>query len=197
MQEYLKNPNTIKDLYKALTAMPREEFYDLHPEELGEVAHIYFELSKIDKNNGALCHEISEMLRLKDDVERLFVSLYHALQEYPVADYFSEDEKEKKDVSQYQIKSMFRNIIHYLEKYKKHITTDGIYALQGSQESIIRHLELLKTLEDRSLAAIITYILQHHIYTGSDPLEKALQHLMEIHGEDVSRPLLRECPDSG
>lgn len=38
MKQYLGNPETIKDLYEALQSkLSKEDFYDLHNEERGEI----------------------------------------------------------------------------------------------------------------------------------------------------------------
>jgi hypothetical protein len=190
MQEYLGNPQTIKALYDALKAMPPEEFYDLHENELWEVYHMYMELGNIfdlKTNNDHMRYEISKMIRLKENVGRVGADLLHALQSYPTENCFAQSENEKQIVYEQQIKKIFENIIQYLAENKKRITIDGVDYLK---RNVIERLQLVKKIEDDSLAKSITYLLKNHVFTGSENVDKALQHLMEIHGEDISRPLL-------
>ena len=135
-------------------------------------------------------HEIGNMLRLRRNVEAIGLSLCQALQEYPVEDYFSKDESDKRTVFSQQMKSVFQNSIKYFDRYKKHVTTEDIYGLKESQNSPIERLKLLKEIQGNAIAKIITYILKNHVYVGVDEVDKSLQHLMEIHGEDIDRPLL-------
>lgn len=191
MREYLKNPKTVKELYDVLLAMPREEFYDLHKEELGQVWQMEHELNAwpYENDRGRMCHEISCMLRLKDDIEKMWGILHNALTSLPMdSDHlFIKEEEEKAKQYDNKLRAVFANVLSYIGRYKKQLTIEDVYQIK---EHVLGRFTIVNKVENNGITFLISRILQGHVYTGKDALDKALRHLMEIHGEDVARPLL-------
>jgi hypothetical protein len=192
MQKYLGNPQTIKELHNALKAMPSEEFYDLHEEELGEVFHMYMELGRkpdLETNDDRMRYKIGRMMDVKRDIEEITKRLFLALKDYSAPDYFTEEEQDKKLLFEKQIKMLFANILECFDVYKKQISVDDIYKLKHDVMQRLNHVNV-KTINNAEIAYVLSLLLQCHIYVGKDDIDKAFQHLMAIHGEDISKPLL-------
>ena len=190
MPKYLGNPETIKDLYEALTKLPREEFYDLHENELAQVFGIYMNLNKKfdpDTNSDRMFHNVSNMLNLRRDVEKTIAELILALKNYEEPGYFTSQEEEKKILFVKQIKWLFANIIQSFIGYKKRLT---IYEIDDMRYYIWdTHHHNIGAVDIERMAYILSLLLQKHIYTWTENVDKALQHLTEISWESISRPL--------
>ncbi|MCX6824712.1 MAG: hypothetical protein NTY80_00670 [candidate division SR1 bacterium] len=190
MPKYLGNPQTIKDLYEALNKMPREEFYDLHENELAGVFGLYMALNtKFDSdiNNDIMTNKVNCMLRLRRDVEKMINELALALRSYEEPGYFTEQEKDKKILFEKQIKYLFTNIFNCFISYKKRLTIDEIRSLKYDISN--RSIGNIESISINSMTYIFSLLLQKHIYTGTESIDKALQHLMKISGENVTRSL--------
>jgi hypothetical protein len=79
----------MKDLYDTLTALPKEEFYDLQPEELRQVNILYSEMRKDpNKHDNDTSWHLSSLMRLKLNVENIIGGLANAIGTLPVQEYF-------------------------------------------------------------------------------------------------------------
>ena len=190
MKKYLWNPENMKDLYETLTALPKEEFYDLHPEELRQVNILYSEMRQDrSKHDSDISWKLWNIVRLKLNIENTIGGLANAVGTLPVQEYFmGEDEENEKQIAfEKQIKKVFSNLVLQLNTHKKNITPDGVDHIN---HKVIERMRDIQRIDSHELAELLSYILQKQIYTENSEIDTALRWLMEIHGEDIDRPLL-------
>ena len=192
MKKYLWNPENMKDLYDTLTALPKEEFFDLHPEELRQVNILYSEMRRDpNKHDSDISWHLSNLIRLKLNIENSIGNLVNIIEIIPTEKYFMGEnwENEKQIIFVHKIKKIFSNLVSQLYIHKKQITPDEVEYIN---EKIFEKIKKQEEIHTSKLVELLSFFLQKQIYTGTDEVDTAIRELIEIHGRDINSILLWE-----
>ena len=192
MDKFLWNPKDLKDLLNAIQKLSKEEFYDLHNQELNQIHFgLCLELSKkpwdYSRNNDEIRSRLFQLFDFKENTNKIINSLSIAISDYNVeyTDILPDDQQK---IFNKKSKIVFAKILNLFDKNKKTIDLDLLSSLVS--DKYLWLLDEIGELRFDFFAKILKTTLRSSIYNSTDVLDLSLSNILEFHGEDISRPLL-------